>query len=280
MRDHKLLAFYGLKYNPFLPSIPTSDLWLPLGGESFLYRVENLVMDGGFAMIGGEPGLGKSKLLHLLATRLSSVEGVVVGCAERATSSLGDFYRELGQLFGVTLSPANRYGSFQLLRSRWREHVRSTLFRPVLLLDEAQDAHTSTLNELRILGSERYDSENLLTVVLCGDQRLPERFRAPDLLPLGTRIRTRLVLHPYSREELLSFLSHLLTAAGAPALCTPGLCNVLVDHCAGNPRVLCTMGAELLEHALLHDKPVLDEGLYLAVFDRTPKKGRKTEARA
>lgn len=280
MRDQKLLAFYGLKYNPFLPSIPGSDLWLPPRAESFLFRVENLAMDGGLAAITGEPGLGKSKLLHRVSLRLSGVDGVVVGCMERATSSMGDFYRELGSLFGVTLSVANRYGSFQSLRNRWREHVRSTLFRPVLLLDEAQEAHTSTLNELRLLSSERYDSENLLAVVLCGDSRLPERFRTPELLPLGTRIRTRYTFAPYSREELLSFLSHLLSSAGAPGLCTTGLCGVLVDHCAGNPRILCTMGSELLENALIREKAVLDEGLYLEVFDRTPKKGRKADVHA
>jgi len=280
MRDHKLLAFFGLKYNPFLPAIPADDLWVPPGADSFLFRVETLVLDGGFALIGGDPGLGKSKLLHLVATRLSRVDGVIVGTAERATSSLGDFYRELGHLFGVNLSPANRYGSFQALRDKWREHVRSTLFRPVLLLDEAQETATTTLNEIRILGSERFDSENLLTVVLCGDGRLPDRFRSADLLPLGTRIRTRHTLQPYTRDDLLGFLEHILSRAGAPQLCTPGLCGVLADHCAGNPRILCTMAEELLEIGARRERSVLDEALYLDVFDRTPKKARRTEARS
>lgn len=278
MRDQKLMSYYGLKYNPFLPSLPVGDLWLPPKASEFVFRVETLAMDGGLAAIVGESGMGKSKLLHYLSSRLSGIDGVKVGSMERATSSLGDFYRELGAVFDVPLSVANRYGSFQSLRTKWREHVRGTLFRPILLLDEAQEAHTSTLNELRLLSSEKYDSENLLAVVLCGDSRLPDRFRTPELLPLGTRIRTRYTFTQYNREELLSFLSHLLSRAGAPGLCSPGLCSVMVDHCAGNPRVLCTMGAELLQSGLSREKPVLDEGLYLEVFDRVPKKGRKAEA--
>jgi type II secretory pathway predicted ATPase ExeA len=277
MTDRKLLAFYGLKYNPFLPAIPTEDVWLPPGGESFLLRVEDLVLDGGFGLITGDPGLGKSKLLHRLAARLQAVEGVVVGIAERPTSALGDFYRELGTLFGVGLSVANRYGSFQALRDRWRQHVKSSLFRPVLLLDEAQEAAATTLNELRILASERFDSESLLTVVLCGDTRLPERFRTPELLPLGTRIRTRIHLQPLGKEALAQFLDHLLDRAGAPALCSPGLKNTLVDHAAGNPRVLCLLAAELLDLAVRQERRILDEGLFLEVFDRTPKKTRRTE---
>jgi len=274
MHDRKLLAFYGLKYNPFLPSVPVDDLWSPPGADSFLFRVETLVLDGGFALIHGDPGLGKSRLLHLAANRLGRVDGVMVGIFERASSKLGDFYRELGHQFGVTLHPANRYGAFTALRDKWRAHFKNSLFRPVLLVDEAQEVAADTLNEMRLLGSERFDSENLLTVVLCGDNRLPDRFRHPHLLPLGTRIRTRLALQPYGREDLLRLLGHLLDRAGAPQLCTPGLRDVLVDHAAGNPRVLCTTAGELLEVAARREKPVLDEGLFLEVFDRTPKKTR------
>lgn len=274
MRDRKLLAFYGLKYNPFLPAVPPDDVWSPPGTDSFLFRVEDLVLEGGFALITGESGLGKSKLLQLVATRLSAVEGVAVGITERPTSSLGDFYRELGHLFRVGLSPANRYGSFTALRDRWRQHVKATMFRPVLLVDEAQETAASVLNELRLLGSVRFDSENLLTVVLCGDLRLPERFRSPDLVPLGTRIRTRMTLQPLSKDELARFLGHLLDRAGAPQLCSPGLKDVLVDHAAGNPRLLCVLAAELLDAALRAQKPVLDEALFFEVFDRTPKKAR------
>lgn len=275
MRDRKLLAFYGLKYNPFLPNVPVDDLWRPPGVESFLFRVENLVMDGGFGLITGESGLGKSKVLSLVAAQLSQIDGVVVGVIERPSSGLSDFYRELGHLFGIGLSPANRYGSFTALRDKWRQHIKSVLFRPVLLIDEAQETAAQTLNELRILGTERFDSEHLLTVVLCGDQRLPEGFRTPELVPLGTRIRTRLVLKPLVPSELRALLDHLVDRAGAPQLCTSGLRDVLVDHAAGNPRVLCNTAAELLDAAAQRQKPVLDEALFLDVFDRTPKKARR-----
>jgi len=40
MNDKKLLALYGLKWNPFLPNIPVEDLWVPPAIESFLFRVE------------------------------------------------------------------------------------------------------------------------------------------------------------------------------------------------------------------------------------------------
>jgi type II secretory pathway predicted ATPase ExeA len=64
----------------------------------------------------------------------------------------------------------------------------------VLIADEGQEMQLAVLNELRLLCSARLDSHLLLTVVLAGDQRLIERFRAEELLPLGSRMRVRVAL--------------------------------------------------------------------------------------
>lgn len=128
MNNKQLLALFGLKYNPFQADLPVDSLWLPPGMDTFLFRLENLVMDGGFALLCGEPGLGKSKSLQLITHRLQRLDNVVVGVMERPQSSLSDFYREMGDIFGVNLSPANRYGGFKSLRERWLKHTRSTLF--------------------------------------------------------------------------------------------------------------------------------------------------------
>lgn len=277
MADSRLLNQFGLKYNPFHPNIPVEDLWGRPGLDSFVFRVESLVLDGGFGLLAGDPGQGKSKALHILAHRLEHIGDVVVGVMERPQSGLGDFYRELGRLFNVNLSPANRYGGFQALRERWHEHIRSSLFRPVLLVDEAQEVPTACLTELRILGSTRFDSEYLLTTLLAGDCRLTERFRSPELVSLGSRIRVRLALDPLSRDDLLAWLDHMLARAGAPHLMTDGLKQAVVDHAAGNLRVLAGLGADLLAAAAQKGTPQLDEKLFFEVFSRpsaTPRRSR------
>lgn len=279
MNDKKLLALYGLKWNPFMPNIPSEALWPPPGIDNFIFRVENLVMDGGFALICGEPGLGKSKNLQLLAHRLHCLGDVVVGVMERPQSNLSDFYREMGTLFGVNLSPANRYGGFKTLRERWRNHIKTTLFRPVLLIDEAQEMLTPCLNEIRLLGSVHFDSQCLLTSVLCGDMRLPERFRNTALLSLGSRMQVRMKLLPYGRNELIDYLDHIISQAGAPHLMTKTLMETLVDHAAGNLRLLNTMAAELLATGAQRQLKQLDEKLFLETFSRNPSTKRLKEKR-
>jgi general secretion pathway protein A len=127
------------------------------------------------------------------------------------------------------------------------------------------------LSELRILASKDLDARQLLCVVFAGDSRLPDRLRSAELLPLGSRIRRRLVLDDACRDELLACLDHLLTAAGNPSLMTAELKATLADHAAGNYRVLMNLSDELLAAAAERDLPRLDEKLYLEVFAHAPR---------
>jgi type II secretory pathway predicted ATPase ExeA len=274
--NHKLLALYGLKFNPFSPELPTKAIFVPPKVENFCWRIEHAqVREGGFAMIHGDPGTGKSVVLRLLAQRLSAVPDITVGAINHPQSNLADFYRELGDIFGVGLRPSNRWAGFKALRERWLSHLESSRIRAVLLIDEAQEMTPQALSELRLLSSARFDSQPLLCIVLAGDARLIEKLRHDDLVPLGSRIRTRLTTEFASRQELLACLEHLLADAGNASLMTQQLRHTLCDHAAGNYRILTTMAAELLAVGAQRELPVLDEKLYLDVFaqpDTAPKR--------
>lgn len=274
--NQKLLALYGLKWNPFSPEIPLEAVLLTPKLENFCWRVENLVGHGGFALVTGEPGLGKSITLRLLVDKLRARGELTVGILTRPQASLHDFYRELGDLFQVQLSPHNRWAGTRLLRERWLTHIEAALMRPILVIDEAQEMQPSILNELRLLCAADLDSRCLLTVVLGGDSRLTEKFRAPELLPLGSRIRVRLTLQPATPQELLEGLRHGLAQAGNSHLMTPELMSTLTEHAAGNYRILMTMAGELLDAGIRCDAHQLDEKLYLEVFavPATPERGR------
>jgi type II secretory pathway predicted ATPase ExeA len=265
--NKNLLALYGLKWNPFSPDLPTEALYVTPKVESFCWRIEHaLVREGGFALISGDSGTGKSVVLRLLADRLQSQRELCVGAISHPSSNLADFYREMGDVFGVALRPHNRWGGFKALRERWSAHLQGTLLRPVLLVDEAQEMHPSVLSELRLLSSAEFDSRTLLSVVLAGDARLTHKLRRDELLPLGSRLRTRLPMEYAATDELNACLNHLLACAGNAGLMSKGLIETLCDHAVGNYRVLTGLAAELLAVAAQRQLPCLDEKLFLDVF--------------
>jgi general secretion pathway protein A len=247
--------------------LPIEAIYVPPKLENFCWRIEHAqIREGGFAMIHGDPGTGKSVALRLLAERLARLPDVTVGVINHPQSNLADLYRELGDVFAVPLRPHNRWGGFKILRERWLAHLQTTRRRAVLLVDEAQEMSPAALCELRLMASACFDSQPLLCVVLAGDARLIEKLRREELIPLGSRIRTRLATEHASREELLAGLTHLLAGAGNASLMTTALRHTLCDHAAGNYRILTTMAAELLAAAAQRELPQLDEKLYLEVF--------------
>jgi len=271
MNDTDIRSLYGLKYNPFLPDVPTEALYALPGTRRFIMRIQNMAARGGFAMITGDPGLGKSKTLQKIAHKLEQVPDLAVGVMQRPQSKLADFYRELGELYSVNLSPSNRYGGFKALRHRWKAHCQSTLLRPVLLIDEAQQTAPECLTELRLMQSHHFDSQNLLFTILCGDNRLPDKFRTTELLPLGSRIGPRLVLLPLSPEQLQDYLNFVLDQAGNSQLMTKELIRTLAAHAANNLRVLNQMAAELLTAAAEQNLKRIDESLFFELFSPTDK---------
>jgi len=279
--NKSLLALYGLKWNPFSPELPTEALLPTPALEDFAWRIEHTqVREGGFALITGMPGTGKSVALRILAARLARLPDLTVAALTHPSANLADFYRELGDLFAVDLKPHNRWMGFKALRSRWLAHLDASLMRPVLLIDEAQELAPAVLKELRLLASSQFDSRTLLSVVLAGDQRLTDLLRRDDLLPLGSRIRVRLPLEHASRDELIACLEHLADSAGNPGLFAPVLIQTVAEHAMGNYRVLTNMAAELLAHAARHELVQIDEKVYFEVFnnDRKPAARRARNA--
>lgn len=277
--NKSLHVLYGLKWNPFNSDIPTESLYVPPPVENFIWRIENNhIQEGGFAMIVGDPGTGKSCLLRLLSEKLNRVQSLTVGTFTHPQSSIRDFYHELADLFDIPIKANNRWHSFKNLRQKWQSHIENNCIKPVLLIDEAQEMQTSVLNELRLLNSHQYDSKNLLTVIFAGNDSLLDRFRTTtSLLPLGSRIRKRIQMEHATSQQLMDCLNYLLEKAGNPMLMSEGLMNTLCDNSVGNYRIMTSLANELLEEACKQKRTQLDEKLYFEVFNQSIKRGGRAK---
>jgi len=272
---NRLKALFGAQFNPFTSDIPVDKCYISCEVQAFIIRVEEISSSGGYAMLTGMSGIGKSTTLRTIAYKLEESSKLIPAIISRPQSGLRDFYRELGTIFGVDLNTSNRFGSFKDMRGKWQKLIKDTCFRPVLIIDEAQSAREEVLSELRLLGSIELDSQCLTAVILAGDERLSEKLQSPELLPLASRMREKLILRPYPQNELEKMLAHVLEQANCSQMLSSGVRMLLTEHSCGNPRTMMNRAEQLLSAALREEISVIDEKTYHRVFSITSpsKKG-------
>ena len=255
-------SFLGLNWNPFLSEKPVDSFYEEENLSQFCWNVEQIICDGGFAFLSGDPGAGKSTAMRILQHRLNKVPELCVRIIDRPQSSMRDFYRELAMVFGVEIRVSNKYNSFQKLREQWLHIIHTQLFRPVLIIDEAQYLPDEVLEEVRFLGSADLDSRCILAVVFAGDSRLLQKFKSPEVLPLYSRMRASLILGNRTPEEMKKMLVCSLKNAGNPDLISNGVIKALSEQYLGNPRAMMLAANQLLMLALQKEVRHIDENLY------------------
>ena len=154
---------------PSPPEVPTEALYVPPKVENFCWRIEQAhLREGGFALIHGDPGSGKSVVMRLLAERLPAWRISPSGSStiRRATSPTSTANSAIS-------SPSPSASATAGAGSRRCAPAGSITWAPPpagpsFLIDEAQEMTPVVLSELRLLASARFDSQSLLCVVLVG----------------------------------------------------------------------------------------------------------------
>ena len=266
MNSKKLLALWGLKWNPFSPELPGEGLLVTPRIEHFAWRVEQLVQEGGFALITGESGTGKSVALRIVAGRLSALRDVTVGVIERPQSKSRRLLSRAGRHLRGEARAAQSLGRIQGA-PRALESPRGLLADQAGALDRRSPGdeprgprRAADPLQCRLRCHVAFDGDPLGRRATPGTAAAgrPRALGEPDSHATGDRGRPR--------EELLELLRHALAKAGNASLMTAELMDTLVDHSAGNYRLLMIMGGELLAYGMAHEVAQLDEKCYLEVY--------------
>jgi general secretion pathway protein A len=205
-------TFYGFTEKPFNLTPDPKYLYLsPRHTEAVAHLEFGRRERGGFILITGEVGTGKTTLARYFLGRLPANTATAVvlypalSAVELLRSILDDLHVPvIGNSLKDHVDALHRF----LLQARSEDRD------VVLLIDEAQDLAADVLEQVRLLSNLETDTEKLIQIVLMGQSELRELLERTELRQLAQRVTARYHLEPLSRAEINEYVRHRLSVAG------------------------------------------------------------------
>ncbi|MHC6528323.1 ExeA family protein [Vibrio proteolyticus] len=205
--------FFGFVELPF--SIVPNSRYLFLSQrhkEAIQHLRAGLGDGGGFAMLSGEVGTGKTTVARAMLKSLDPT--TQAGFILNPTFSDIELLQAICDEFSIqyptdaTLKQLSQAIYQFLLHSH--AHGKQTL----LVIDEAQHLAADVLEQLRLLTNLETESRKLLKVLLIGQPELQQKLQMPQLRQLAQRITGRYHLLPLNIEETAKYIQFRLDLAG------------------------------------------------------------------
>lgn len=237
---------FGLTRHPFGKEIAADELFPSSASKELEARLAHLLDLRGIGLFTGESGSGKSTVCRKVAATLhSSLYRVFY--VPLSTGNAMDVYKSIAWEMGLPVE-RNRAALYRVIRAEATRLTVESKIRPVLVVDEAHHLRNDVLEELRLLTNYEMDSLNRLCLVLVGHVELRRRIAMAVHEALNQRVVVRYHLPGLTRDELPSYLAHLLRLGGTELqLFEPAAVEAIFQATGGLPRKVNL----LCHHALM-----------------------------
>jgi type II secretory pathway predicted ATPase ExeA len=214
-------AFFHLNRNPF-ELTPDPNCFVPTKhhDEALASLYYGVRRHKGLVVVTGEVGTGKTLLLRCLLRLLEQSKDVAYAYLFNSTLSPTEFLQYAVSDFGLSASGKNKCELLTEL-SKFVIARGARQMTTVLIVDEAHQLSTETLEEIRLLSNLETSSEKLMQIMLVGQPELDEKLDSIGLRQLKQRIALRTQLIPLTAEETKIYIEKRLRIAGADPLSSP-----------------------------------------------------------
>ncbi|WP_293750738.1 AAA family ATPase [uncultured Paraglaciecola sp.] len=259
------LSYFGLSDNPFSIAPNPDYLYMsPRHKEALAHLIFGLRESGGFVMLTGEVGTGKTTVSRKLMQQLpeNTQVAMIVNPTLSALELLGTICNELGIEY-KRKHASLKYFTDQILAKLANNHEHG--INTVLIVDEAQHLLPEVLEQLRLLTNLETNREKLLKVVLIGQPELQQLLKRNELRQLAQRITARYHLLPLSSSEVGSYIGHRLNVAnGDLSVFSKATIRAAFDITGGIPRVINLLCDRALTLTFTKQLPVVPQHIFIA----------------
>jgi general secretion pathway protein A len=205
--------YFGLTEAPF--SIAPDPRFLYMSEqhrEALAHLLFGVSSNGGFVLLTGEVGTGKTTVLRCLLEQLP--EQTEVAFILNPKYSVTGLLSAICDDLGIDYNPSSEMKDYvDALNEHLLENHRNNL-QTVLIIDEAQNLSTDVLETIRLLTNLETNTRKLLQVILIGQPELLAMLERPELRQMNQRITARYHLRALRQEELADYIAHRLSVAG------------------------------------------------------------------
>ncbi len=231
--------YFGLRDDPF--SIAPDPQFLYMSErhrEALGHLVYGMKIDGGFVLLTGEVGTGKTTVCRCLLEQIP--ENSEVAFVFNPKLTVVELLETLCDELRIDYPPGNLSNKLFIdAINRFLIDAHSKGRKTVLIIDEAQSLSPSVLEQIRLLTNLETNKQKLLQVIMLGQPELKLMLEQPELRQLAQRITARYHLEPLPQNEIKAYVNHRLSVAGVERRLFPAsTINKLYQLSGGIPRVI------------------------------------------
>ncbi len=264
--------YFKLHREPFNITPDTRFLYMTeQHSEAMNHMLYGIRQRRGFICITGEVGAGKTTLCRALLEQLDKRYRTALILNPVLTET--QLLRAVVEEFGIQTKRKDRLGYLKLLND-YLLKVNADGGEAVLIIDEAQDMPSKTMEMTRLLSNLETQSRKLLQIVMVGQPELRKILQRPSMRQLAQRITVRFHLTAMNRSDTDRYIHHRLSVAGRQDIrfCSDAV-KEIYRFSRGVPRLVSAASDKALLAAFVYQSDTINRRIARAAINDLKEAG-------